>query len=109
MGGEQSTFTFALHGNGKRGIVYNRTIRRLMVVFAIGNVGTVDGDCWRCGDVAVRRSQKAGDILIGRNKTPKLHFGIKPPDQELTRHPAMKPVLASECFGKSFCANGGVA
>ena len=45
MGGEQSTSTFALHGNVKHGIVHNR---RRMVVFAIGNVGTVDGNCWRC-------------------------------------------------------------
>ena len=42
MGGEQSTFTFALHGNGKRGIVHNR---RRVVTFAIGDMGTVDGNC----------------------------------------------------------------
>ena len=42
MSGEQSTFTFALRENGKRGIVHNR---RRVVVFAIGNMGTVDSNC----------------------------------------------------------------
>ena len=43
MGGEQSTFTFALRGNEKRGLVHN--LRRV-VVLGIGNVGIVDGNCW---------------------------------------------------------------
>ena len=42
MGGEPSTSTFALRGNGKRGIVHN--LRRV-VISAIGNVGIVDGNC----------------------------------------------------------------
>ena len=54
MDGEQSTFTFALHGNG---IVHNRLH---MFVFSIGSVGTADGDCWRCGGCGSRGSQKAG-------------------------------------------------
>ena len=57
MGGEQSAFTFALRGNGKRGVVHN--LRRV-VVLAIGNVGIVDGRCWRCGGCGSRGSQKAG-------------------------------------------------
>ena len=64
MGGEQSTFSFALHGNGKCGIVYNR---QHVVVFAIGNMGTVDGNYRRCGRCGRRGSQKAG-ILWTRNE-----------------------------------------
>ena len=39
LGGEQSTFAFALRGNRKRGIVHNL---RPVVVLAIGTVGIVD-------------------------------------------------------------------
>ena len=42
MCGKQSTFTFALRGDGKRGIVHN--LRR-GVVLAMDNVGIVDGNC----------------------------------------------------------------
>ena len=45
--------SFALHGNVKRGIVHNR--RRMVV----SNVGTVDGDCWRC-DVAFEGRKRRG-------------------------------------------------
>ena len=62
IGGEQSTFTFALRGNGKRGIVHNP---RRVVVLAIGNVGIVGGNCWRCGDVAVEGRKRRGDYGHG--------------------------------------------
>ena len=64
MGGEQNTFTFALRGHGKRGIVHNR---RRVVGFAIGSMDTVDGNCWRCGGCGSRGSQKAGDYGHGRH------------------------------------------
>ena len=59
MGGEQSTFTFALRGDRKRGIVHNL---RPVVVLAIGNVGIVGDNCWCYGGCGSQGSQKAGRV-----------------------------------------------
>ena len=62
MGGEQSTFILPLRGNGKLGIAHN--LRRA-VVLAIGNVGIVDGSCWRLRGLWQLGVAKGGDNIEG--------------------------------------------